>query len=318
MDNMLSVALLCPQGLGDALLVMIVAHHFQKKGHKVTFYYNQIDFIKPLFPEISFANYPTLEDFEDVFKKYDLIIIQNDHSERAWKLFKLRKEKRLSNLTVLFPKPYKDLHEARDFVFNQELPVATNLRQACKQLLQMQEATKENGLLLPQGIKNLYHNRIAIHPTSKDSKKNWKKKQFLSLATQLKNQGFDPVFIISAQEKPDWNEIETMGHSLYTAPSITALASFLYESGYLIGNDSGLGHLASNLGIPTLTISGNPKNLRLWRPDWFLNRMATIPFNLPNFKGIGFKFRDNYWQNFISVGKVLRNFKQLTLDSNDT
>lgn len=317
---MLNVAILCPQGLGDALLMMILSYHFQKKEHSVTFYHNQIDLIKPLFPNTSFAPYPSLSNFEEIFRDYDLVIIENDHSERAWTLIRLREQKKLNNVTFLFPKPCKKISEPRDYIFNTKVPVATNLAEASQKLLQMPDATKNNGLTLLKGIKNLHKNRVAIHPTSKDPKRNWKKKQFLSLATQLKKRGFDPVFIVSVQEKVDWEDIIAQGYSLYISTSLIDLATFIYESSYLIGNDSGLGHLASNVGIPTLTISGNPKRVRLWRPDFYTNKIVTLPLDLPNFKGIGFKFRDNYWQNFISVGKVLRNFKQLTLKkvSNDT
>ena len=313
MDFMLNVAILCPQGLGDALLMMIVAHHFQKKEHLVTFYHNQPDLIKPLFPTMSFTTYPSINTFEEVFKMYDLVVIENDHSEKAWTLLRLRMQHKLANVTFLFPKPCKGLYEPRDYVFNTKLPVATNLAEACQRLLQMPEANKDNGLITSQGTKSLYKTRIAIHPTSKDPNRNWKKQQFLSLATKLKEKGFDPVFIVSTQEKASWEDIETKGYSLYAFPSLVELTTFLHESAYLIGNDSGLGHLASNIGIPTLTISGNPKRVHLWRPDWHLNHVVTLPFDLPNFKGIGFKFRDNYWQNFISVGKVLRSFKQLLL-----
>ena len=94
--------------------------------------------------------------------------------------------------------------------------------------------------------------------------------------------------------------------------SLKEVAAFLYESGYLIGNDSGLGHLASNLNIPTLTISGNPKRVRLWRPDWALNHVVTIPFPLPNFKGIRMRVRENFWQHFIPVARTLKAFRKLT------
>ena len=134
---MLNVAILCPQGLGDALLMMIVAHHFQKKGHAVTFYHDQPDFIRPLFPKMSFTSYPSLNVFEDTFKAYDLVLIENDHSEKAWTLINLRKQQHLTNITFLFPKPCKTICEPRDYVFNKKDPVATNLAKACQKLLQM-------------------------------------------------------------------------------------------------------------------------------------------------------------------------------------
>lgn len=320
MDFMLNVAMLCPQGLGDAFLMMILAHHFQKKGHVLTFYHPSHHLLKDLFPTILFAHYPPIADFEKVFSHYDLVLMQNDNSEKAWALITLRKEQKLPNITFLFPRPCPKAYEDSDYLFNQNKSVAKNLQLASQRLLQMPEATKENGIVIPKGTKSLYKNRIILHPTSKDKKKCWKKQQFLSLASHLKKMGYQPVFTVSNEEKPFFEDIISQGFTLSTFNSLIELSSFIYESGYLIGNDSALGHLASNLGIPTLTISGNPKNTKVWHPDWCLNCVVTLPFDLPNFKGIGFKFRDNYWQNFISVGKVLRNFKQLTLKKgcNDT
>lgn len=308
---MLHVAILCAQGLGDALLMMISAHHYMQKGHQVTFYYNQPDFLKPLFPQVTFLPYPPLEAFASHFQHYDLVLVENDHSEQAWALSHLRSTRVLPHITFLFPTPSKHSYEPRDYLFNSHLPIATNLQNAMQKLLQLKSATKDNGLLIPPGIKQRYDRRIALHPTSKDPKRNWKQSQFLSLANRLKNLGYDPYFVLNTSESTAWKPLTTQGYQLFVFSSLLEITSFLYESRALIGNDSGLGHLASNLGIPTVTISGNPKRVKLWRPDWTLNRVATLPYPLPNFKGIQWAFRENYWQNFVTVGRVLSNFKRL-------
>lgn len=308
---MLRVAILCAQGLGDALLMMIPAYHFMQQGHFVTFYHDQGEFIQPLFPKTTIFPYPHLSLFPHYFKHYDLILVENDHSERAWTLLRLRDQKQLNQITFLFPTRSKHPIAPRDYLFDHHVPVATNLQRACQKLLQMPSATKENGLLLPNRTHHLYPHRIALHPTSKDPKRNWTQKQFIQLAARLKTLGYDPYFTLNEQEASSWHTVRDQGFHLFVFTSLTQLSCFLYESKALIGNDSGLGHLASNLGIPTLTISGNPKRVRLWRPDWSFNRVVTLPFNLPNWKGIKWNFREKYWQNFVTVGRVLDNFKQL-------
>ena len=65
----------------------------------------------------------------------------------------------------------------------------------------------------------------------------------------------------------------------------------------------------------TLTISGNPKRVRLWRPDWGHGKVVTIPFPLPNFKGINFRIRENHWQNFVPVSRVFKSFLELADES---
>ena len=70
--------------------------------------------------------------------------------------------------------------------------------------------------------------------------------------------------------------------------SLEELTSFLYESAFFIGNDSGPGHVASALNIPTLTI-GQTKDLidnsfELWTNDFYLTEadIENIAFGINN------------------------------------
>ena len=114
---------------------------------------------------------------------------------------------------------------------------------------------------------------------------------------------------MSPQERHEW-ESEKELEILHT-PCLKTLATYLYESGFFIGNDSGLGHLASNLKIPTLTIAGNAKQIKLWRPDWSLGQVVTPLFLLPNFKGLHLSLRDNFWQHFIPIRRTIKAFQKL-------
>lgn len=162
---------------------------------------------------------------------------------------------------------------------------------------------------MPKGaLFERYPRRIALHPTSADVKRNWLPIQYLKLARLLKKRGFDVAFTVSAEEHPYWRHVEEEGFSLPYFTTLSETAYFLYESGFFIGNDSGLGHLASNLGVSTLTISGNHRRVRLWRPDWAPGAIITPPFPLPNFKGINFRARENWWPLFVGVKRVMRAF----------
>ncbi|MFK5952103.1 MAG: glycosyltransferase family 9 protein, partial [Desulfobacterium sp.] len=209
------------------------------------------------------------------------------------------------------PTPSKKFQNG-DFLFNPKLPVATNLCRGCQTALELSSATKENGIQVPTGKKHKkFPKRIVLHPTSNDPKRNWSSAQFLLLARGLRKEDYQISFSVSPAERPDWLHVLKEGFELPSFANITELAVYLYESGFLIGNDSGIGHLASNLKIPTLTISGNPKRVRLWRPDWYYGQVVTIPFPLPNFKGINLRVRENFWQHFISVPRTLRAFHKL-------
>ena len=94
----------------------------------------------------------------------------------------------------------------------------------------------------------------------------------------------------------------------FNAP-LDELAAFLYESGYLIGNDSGLGHLASALGIPTLTFCRRKTWANMWAPSFHKNIVLTPYSWIPNISG--FRLRDKQWKRFISVGRAIRAFNKL-------
>lgn len=298
---MKEAAILCASGIGDGLLMMIAAHHLKKAGYVPKIFHDACKILKPLFQEDDFYPHVPLDDLEKVLEKYEKVLVENDNSERAWHLFRLRDQGKLPHLSFMFPTPSKHMQE-RDILFDAYSPVATNIAKGCETLYRT-PFSKENGLSVPKGTFRKHPKRVVIHPTSNDPKRNWSKDKFLQLAEKLRKAGYSPVFCVGPHEREGWEAPEFK--------DLSEVAQFIYESGFFIGNDSGLGHLASNLGIKTLTISGNPKRVARWRPDWSEGRVVTLPFPLPNFKGIHFAMRDNHWQKFISVSSVLKQFNEM-------
>lgn len=297
-------AVLCASGIGDGLLMMIAAHHLKKKGYVVTIFHEATTTLSPLFEHAHFSPYPPLRHLTATLKPFDRILVQNDHSERSWHLFKERKV--LPQLSFFFPIPSSQI-QANDYLFHPYVPVATNLAKGCETLLGT-SPSKDNALPIPQGkIHRKHPKRIVMHPTSNDLKRNWSPRQFVKLSQELERLGYTLSFCVAPYERKNWEHLQNVP----TFHNLQEVAGYIYESGYLIGNDSGLGHLASNLKIPTLTISGNLKRVRLWRPDWCVGEIVTPILPLPNFKGIHLKIRDNFWQHFIPVRRTLKAFHHL-------
>ncbi len=309
---MKEAGVLCASGIGDGLLMMIAAHHLKLGGYNPTIFHDSAKDLSLLFESHNFCPHPPLEVLEERLQGFDRVLIENDNSERAWHLFRLRDQGKLSNLTFFFPTPCKKMGKG-DFLFNPKLPVASNLSAALQKLLGTPD-TKENDLTIPKDKTfKKFPKRVVIHPTSNDPKRNWRQKDFLTLAKKLEKEGFSPSFCVGPNERKDWEDIK--GIDLPKFSTLKELKEYIYESGFLIGNDSGLGHLASNLGISTLTISGNPKRVRLWRPDWTFGKVITLPFPLPNFKGINVRVRENHWKHFITVNRALKAFMELADES---
>jgi ADP-heptose:LPS heptosyltransferase len=131
-------------------------------------------------------------------------------------------------------------------------------------------------------------------------------KSFLALSESLKKDGYEPVFIFTEQERKEYHiDFETPQFS-----SLGDLAAYVAESGYMIGNDSGIGHLASCLGLPTLTLCRSQLTADFWRPAWSPGRVLTPSPYIPNLKGL--RWRDRHWKKWISVRRAAKAFKTLS------
>lgn len=284
---MTTIKIVPASGIGDGLLMMIVAHHAKKAGHRVIVAKHSI---APLFPDHTFSD----EDGK-------VTIIQNDNSARCWDILKNRRE----GTHFFFPKLSK-VSTPNDFLFSPYKTMVQNISEATSKLLRV-SVDGSNGLT---PLPHRSGGEIFIHPSSMNPKKNWRAESFISLANLIKRD-YDVTFCVSPSEYPSWEWITAFGFSLPYFSSLVDLKNAMTRAECLIGNDSGLGHLASNLGIPTLTIGATKSQLRLWRPGWATNLMIVPTLPLPNFKGLNMAFRDRYWPEFVSVNTVYKGFKKL-------
>ena len=294
-------AVVCASGIGDGLIFHILSYHLQSKlGMEVTTFSDPLPSFGSWLPSgFSFAPQPyTPEQFEALCH-YDAVFLQYDNSPKAAAIRALRPR---CNLHILYgtylPEKHGPLHP-NDFAFQEGLTVADNLCTAV-------QASKETGFTPPPGLLHRrYPKRVAIHPMNQDPTQRWSKKRFLLLFQQLQKEGFEPFFLTSPSEAPEWQAIQS--------PTLESAASLIYESGFFIGNNSGPSHLASLLQIPSLIISKGAKQWQKWAPSW-LPATPVSPRFVPNFKGM--RWREDKWQYFISTSRVLNTFRNITKRDN--
>ena len=127
----------------------------------------------------------------------------------------------------------------------------------------------------------------------------------------MRKNGIDPVIIAGGvNDEGDWRSyIAPYKLEMPSFHSLNELARYLYESGYLIGNDSGIGHMASSFSVPTVIISRRKSVAKFWKPAWAPCRSVTPNSLIPNIRG--FRLRDRKWKSFISVKKVLKAFERV-------
>lgn len=262
----MKIQVICSPGLGDFLIFHIASYHLQRAGWDVeTITPHQFGWL----PRSHLDN-------------IDAILLQEDNGPLAQKV-------KHANVPVYrFIGSYREekhgpLNPNLDFVADLKQPMVENVVNCLKTLFHI-DATKQNGLQIPPHLQHRkFPNRVLLHTTSGDIKRNWPLDKFEKIASFLKQEGFEPTFL------PLFDTVDE-------------LASYIYESGYFIGNDSGPGHLASLLQIPHVILGREAKHMLHWRPGWLAGEILTPP---------PFKFCENRWRHFISVNSVKRAFYRI-------
>jgi len=108
---------------------------------------------------------------------------------------------------------------------------------------------------------------VVIHPGSGGVDKCWPAERFAELATKLK--GRRCRFLLGEAEREWWEAkkfdlLKSTGEIIYPAKLID-LANQIAGARLFIGNDSGPGHLAGVLGVPTVSLFG-ATNAEVWKP----------------------------------------------------
>lgn len=104
-------------------------------------------------------------------------------------------------------------------------------------------------------------NSIVFHTGAAQALRVWPIERYAQVAKQLRESGWETHLVCDSNQSKDW---QSYGETPTVPASPLELLEALKMGSLFIGNDSGPGHLAAALGIPTFTIFG-PQ-----RPEWFL------------------------------------------------
>ncbi|SAK89585.1 Lipopolysaccharide core heptosyltransferase RfaQ [Caballeronia pedi] len=174
-------------------------------------------------------------------------------------------------------------------------------------VLGLRDVTRANGLVVPAGVmQGRFADRVVIHPTGSHPEKMWGRKKFLALSRVLTRRQLQPSFLVAPDEFGVWGDIAEHGCEVNALPRLNEVATWIAESSWFIGNDSGLGHLASCIGVPTLSLFMRRGLARSWRPGWGPGAIVLPPSVLP-FGGL----KERLWQRLLSVRRVMAAFQAL-------
>lgn len=322
------IALVPSMGLGDGCIYLVLAANLARAGYQVTVLSNHFGALNDWFPLFEARPLPAPAETFAVLDDFDLVIsdlgsMLTRHAEAAEvlarryvfvgtlkvdsrfvqepaadSLARLPAQKaRLLGTLAAAAGPLRCLPD--DSVNMVEQAVAF-----CRTRLGLAEAHSDIGLQMPSTLRHRRHaKRVMLHPLSYNVKKNWPAHKYLALARRLRAAGYQPQFVLSPKERCDHLEVFASEFEVPEFADAKALAAYLYESGYVIGNDSGVGHLASALGVPVLTLYRKRRDGFCWRPGWGAGQVVRPILSL--------NFMRDQWAMFMSVNRVARGFQVL-------
>lgn len=285
------IAFMMSKRLGDSLLSMVVVNNLQRHNFNVVVFGSYIDALKKWFPEFDIRPLPAVDTAKEILNQFDVLLHAYptdlvDHCAQ-WH----------SGVIIFDQLP----------IYRSRIPMPDIQVAICEKIFHLKNCVRTNGLMpLPNLVHRKNMQRVVMHPTSFHLSKNWLPQRFLQLAKDLQNKCYQPVLVVSPQELPDWEWIKSHNISVKAFEDLSQLAEFLYESGWFIGNDSGIGHLASNLGVPTITLAMRPGIARRWRPTWSTGVVILPPKWL-----VTKQLKERFWKYFISLRAVKNAFFKL-------
>lgn len=285
------VAMLMAPRLGDALLMMNMVQNLRANGRSVTVFGDYGYALRTWFPEIDIR--PALPESEATRTLAGYDCAAQMHVGWPYSLHNYARSYFYYDAHVVITgKGFIKLNQIRDY---------------CHEQLGMETCALDNGLIPLPGLRHRQHSgHVAIHPSSSGQQRCWAASHFVELGKRLQRCGYKPFYIVAPYERDQWSCLAENGLPLSPTTSLSDVAAFLHECGWFVGNESGIGHLASNVGIPTLTVTGRPTRTRAWRPGWSSSQIV-YPAYIP-----GGRLRDRLWHRWLRPGQVLRAFRQFT------
>jgi hypothetical protein len=245
--------------IGDALILMIVANHLKTLNYDVTIMHDNAISLKSWFLHYKFKKYS-----KNDLAIFDRIIYQHDNTKI--KYINDLKQKNKDKFSIFYFTHKKSKHgplSDLDVALSNDKPIAHSLALSCQKFFNLKNANLETGITIPKDLTfKKYPKRIILHPSSSDKKKCWTKIKFIKLAKKLVRLGFQVTISVAPYERNSWLFVRNMNIDLPLFLGIDNFAAYLYESAYLIGNDSFAVHLASLLNINHILIAGNKKLIK--------------------------------------------------------
>ncbi len=285
-----SVAVVLPPPIGDSLIGMVLVNNLVRNGYQPVVFGWVAEQLAAWFP------YVRVGRAAEHAGEFDTVI-ELRPTEQGPTLARSGKTLCLADLPAY--------HGPRHHMVDRIVDIASTV-------FELKDVTRSNGLTLPPGVvRRAAASRVVIHPTGSHPEKMWSRAKFLALARSLERLGLKPSFLVAPNEFDAWRDAVAQGQEV-NALALGDVAKWIAESDWFIGNDSGLGHLPSSIGVPTLTLFMRRGLARSWRPGWGPGEIV-LPLNVVP----SGKLKERLWKQLLTVRRVMSVFQTLR-NSNST
>lgn len=216
-------------GLGDSLLTYPILEIFARRGFEVTVWGNP-----EYFEFAKIAGFCHRVSFYEPQATFDLCVFFSDNRD----LFQR------PNSVFVSPIPKERVWIVEHYIKSLKLNQSSFSQRLNLGFSQRRE-------------KNL----CLLHPSSGSKRKNPKPEFFRILEKRLKNLGLKVVYLVGPAER----ELVGVFREVIYSEYLVDLAEIILSASIYIGLDSGVSHLSSYLGTPTIVIYG-PTDPVIWRP----------------------------------------------------
>lgn len=285
------VAFVMSDALGECLVSMVLVENLVRHGIDVCVFGAVAHVLREWFPRVTIQPLPARDAL-----RARLAFSQT--------VFQMREDEPVTNPTDLHPH-VRMLHSV---VHGEGTRcVAERLADYCRQQLDLANVGIGNGVRAPSDLRHRRHRRrVVMHPQSSRTGAWWSAKRFIRVARRLRARGYDVYFVIAPHERAHWAALDTHRIAAPHFDNLDLLARWIYESGWFIGDDSEIGHLASNLGLPAVTLFPHRGRARRWCHAWS-DTQPVLPWRwLP-----GAASNEAFRQRSLTCGRVLSAFAAL-------
>lgn len=330
-----TIGLVSFSSLGDGLIYLMMSQNLQDNGLDVTCYGDVAYQLRSWVPHLKIKPYPKYDELDKELSAYDIVLMSPPQFIRDSLTPSILNEMRKKWILICQKVPvtwsfsgseelkkklglhmYRKLEHFiessgsiryRGFVNESVVDIVLCYMKERWKLTKLKKtvALSPPALLKPRR----FPHRIVISPDSAGpEEKNWSPELFFRVCHRLQKKGYEVVLVVSPQNFERWSKLNEGRYEMPLFNNLADLAAFVYESGGLIANDSGNGHLASFLGVPVLTIYKKRNQLFHWRPDWGAAKVVT-PFLTLNL------FKCRLWKPFVRPFFVVSGIERLLKES---